>query len=80
MSAMSQSSVSKHDIELLENKISVLQKQISSISKKHTVVANDNSAQNLKLKSSQKQHWDAAMYHTPTQAKDVSMATLLGQI
>jgi chaperonin cofactor prefoldin len=41
---MSSASVSKNDIELLENKIQVLEKQISKIKHKHEQVITDNSS------------------------------------
>ena len=41
MTVTSAASVSKGDIELLENKIQVLEKQISKIKKKHTEVLSD---------------------------------------
>lgn len=41
MTVTSAASVSKGDIELLENKISVLEKQISKIKKKHVKVLSD---------------------------------------
>ena len=44
MTVTSAASVSKGDIELLENKISVLEKQISKIKNKHVKVLSDCSA------------------------------------
>jgi len=44
MTVTSAASVSKGDIELLENKISVLEKQISKIKNKHGKVLSDCSA------------------------------------
>ena len=47
MTVTSVASVSKGDIELLENKISVLEKQISKIKKKHVKVLSDCSANQI---------------------------------
>ena len=45
MTVTSAASVSKGDIELLENKISIIEKQISKIKKKHVKVLSDCSNQ-----------------------------------
>ena len=70
---MSSASVSKNDIELLENKIQVLEKQISKIKHKHEQVITDNSSQqqDYQYYSSLKRKADSSMstknYKTPLQ-------------
>ena len=52
MTVTSAASVSKGDIELLENKISVLEKQISKIKKNHVKVISDCSNQKMQKRAS----------------------------